>query len=60
MAFVGGAIHDALLDVLDGYDGYLLLGEEPELKTLAAAFGRRGGAVWYDWAAIPPVPTVAC
>lgn len=60
IAFIGAAVHDALLEALADYDGCLLLGEEPEFKALAAAFSYRGKAVWHDWTAIPPASTAAC
>jgi hypothetical protein len=39
--FGGGAVHGALLEALDGYDGCLLLGEAPEFAAFAAAFRDR-------------------
>ena len=53
--FDAGAVHGALLDELDGYDGCLLLGRAPEFTALAAAFRDRRKAIWRAWTDIPPV-----
>lgn len=66
VAFVAGAVHGALLDALDGYDGCLLLGDAPEFSAIAAAFRTWRKAIWPanaehlpEWTDIPLGPTAA-
>lgn len=60
VAFVGGAVHDALLAWLEGFDGCVLLSDEPEFAAIAAAFRTRGKAIWTEWPDIPPAAAASC